>query len=152
GWAALTWRAGRIWPGRLQGRWGGKPGGTRRGPATVTGDADRRRAARTPLARHIGRPGRRGTVGPGARRPPPTDRPIRPRGKGWLHEEAPPGSRRARRLYLVSPGDDRVGARQRGRPDVAAAHDRDDAGDRAAEGRPRLRGDDRGRRPRRRGR
>ena len=53
----------------------------RRGPATVTGDADRSARSAQPLDAHGG-PGRRGAVGPEARRPPSDRKPDTPSWKG----------------------------------------------------------------------
>src|SRR5215218_6081480 len=67
-------------PFRVAGQ--GKPVQVRRGPATVTGDATRTSAAALEPLAADGGPGRRGAVGPEARRPAPTASPYRPRGKG----------------------------------------------------------------------
>ena len=76
----MALRHGNI-SARHKGRWTGKPVRIRRGPATVTGGAPRRArhgAATGPLSG----PGRRGEVGPEARRPPSDHQAERPRGRG----------------------------------------------------------------------
>ena len=75
-----------VYHARRPGRWSGKPVRIRRGPATVTGEAHRRAALAPPVTEPPrSGPGRRGEVGPEARRPPSDRQAERPRGKGWLH-------------------------------------------------------------------
>ena len=86
----------------------GKPVRIRRGPATVTGRSRRSRDGShwdAPL------PGRRGEVGPEARRPPPAEQLIRPRGKGWLHAQTFPRSPSRSRLSDPLAGTRRGGDR-----------------------------------------
>src|SRR5215210_9473066 len=102
----------------VQGRWTGEPVRIRCGPATVTGDAERRRlirAAATGPPRAD--PGRRARW---AREPgdlPPTAKPRSPRGKGWLNAQAlvrPGGRDRAARRGAGGPRGER---RRAGRGD-----------------------------------